>query len=68
MAKNPVQHGKTKHINVKFHAIREAERNKEVKLVHCRTEEQVTDILTKALGYVVGFGKKTGTAHLRSKA
>ncbi|KAL5861584.1 hypothetical protein ACOSQ4_002880 [Xanthoceras sorbifolium] len=51
MAKNPVQHGKTKHINVKFHAIREAERNKEVKLVHCRTEEQVTDILTKALGY-----------------
>ncbi|KAL5772657.1 hypothetical protein ACOSQ2_012581 [Xanthoceras sorbifolium] len=51
MAKTPVQHGRTKHINVKFHAIREAERNEEVKLVHCRTEEQVADILTKALGY-----------------
>ncbi|TXG53604.1 hypothetical protein EZV62_018860 [Acer yangbiense] len=27
MAKNPIQYGRTKHINVKFHAIREAEKN-----------------------------------------
>ncbi|TXG47198.1 hypothetical protein EZV62_026492 [Acer yangbiense] len=51
MAKNHVLHGRTKHINVKFHVIREAERDGEVKLVHCKTEEQVADILTKALGY-----------------
>jgi hypothetical protein len=49
MAKNPVQHGRTKHINVKFHAIREAERMKEVKLMHCSSENQLADILTKAL-------------------
>ncbi|KAL5768203.1 hypothetical protein ACOSQ2_014986 [Xanthoceras sorbifolium] len=49
MAKNPVQHGRTKHINVKFHAIREAQRNSEVKMIHCRSEEQVADIFTKAL-------------------
>ena len=44
MAKNPVQHGRTKHINVKFHAIREAERMKEVKLMHCSSENQLADI------------------------
>ena len=49
MAKNPVQHGRTKHISVKFHAIREAEKNGEIQLLHCKSEEQQTDILTKAL-------------------
>ncbi|KAH7571728.1 hypothetical protein JRO89_XS04G0126500 [Xanthoceras sorbifolium] len=32
-----------------FHAIREAQRNGEVKMVHCKSEEKVADILTKAL-------------------
>ena len=49
MAKNPVQHGRTTHINVKFHAIREAKKNGEIQLLHCKSEEQQTDILTKAL-------------------
>ncbi|KAF2324247.1 hypothetical protein GH714_011113 [Hevea brasiliensis] len=39
IANNPVQHGRTKHILVKFHAIREAERNHEMKLVHCKSEQ-----------------------------
>ena len=49
IAKNPVQHGRTKHINVKFHAIREAEKNGEVNLVHCCSENQIANLLTKAL-------------------
>ncbi|KAL6349673.1 hypothetical protein AAG906_041080 [Vitis piasezkii] len=49
IAKNPVQHRRTKHINVNFHAIREAEKNSEVNLVHCCSENQIADILTKAL-------------------
>lgn len=49
IAKNHVQYGKTKQINVKFHAIREAKNNGEVKLVHCKMEKQLADILTKAL-------------------
>ncbi|TXG57334.1 hypothetical protein EZV62_018647 [Acer yangbiense] len=49
MAKNPIQHGRTKHINVKFHAIREVEKNGEIQLVHYKSEEQQVDILTKAL-------------------
>nr|KYP38315.1 Copia protein [Cajanus cajan] len=49
IAKNPIQHGRTKHINVKFHAIREAEKNGDVQLTYCRSGEQLADILTKAL-------------------
>ena len=32
MAKNPVLYSRTKYIKVKYHALREAEANKEVKL------------------------------------
>ena len=49
IAKNPVQHGRTKHINVKFHAIRKAKKNDEVNLVYCCSENQIADILTKTL-------------------
>ncbi|CAL2258380.1 unnamed protein product [Prunus armeniaca] len=49
MAKNPVFHQKSRHINKKFHFIREAIQAKEIELVYCRTEEQIADILTKAL-------------------
>ena len=49
ITENPIQHGRTKHISVKYHAIKEAERNEEVKLVHCSSEVQLADILTKSL-------------------
>ncbi len=48
IAKNPVEHGRTKHKNVKFHAIREVEKNGEVNLVHCCSKNQIANILTKA--------------------
>ena len=49
ITKNPVQHGRTKHINVKFHSIREAEKNSLVKLHYCSIDEQLADIMTKGL-------------------
>ncbi|GJZ61178.1 hypothetical protein Tco_0617315 [Tanacetum coccineum] len=49
IAENPVQHGRTKHINVKYHAIREAEKNEEVKLKYCTSETQLADMLTKSI-------------------
>ncbi|KAL0451419.1 UNVERIFIED_CONTAM: Retrovirus-related Pol polyprotein from transposon RE1 [Sesamum latifolium] len=49
MVKNPVFHGKSKHIKIKYHAIREAEREGKVLLLYCPTEEQVDDIFTKGL-------------------
>ncbi|WJZ90607.1 hypothetical protein VitviT2T_009738 [Vitis vinifera] len=49
IAQNPVQYGKTKHMNVKFHYIKEAEKNSLVKLHYCSTDVQLADIMTKAL-------------------
>ena len=42
-------HNRTKHIDTKFHYIRELVNNAEIVLQHCRTQEQVLDILTKPL-------------------
>lgn len=49
LVKNPIQHGRTKYIAVKYNAIRKAEKEGEVKLVHCSYEKQLADILTKSL-------------------
>eukprot|EP00253_Pinus_taeda_P018945 PITA_18945 len=50
LSKNYVFHKRTKHIDTKFHYIRELVSNGEIVLKHCRTQEQVADILTKPLG------------------
>ena len=49
IAKNPVQHRKTKHIKIKYHFVREAENKRKISLVHCSTEDQLADIFTKPL-------------------
>ena len=49
MAKNLVFHGRTKHIAIKHHFIREAIEDEEVQLSICKTNDQVADIFTKAL-------------------
>ncbi|XP_071741192.1 probable disease resistance protein At1g61300 [Rutidosis leptorrhynchoides] len=48
MAKNPVFHGRTKHIDIKYHFLREVSAKKDIELKYCKTEEQA-DIFTKAL-------------------
>eukprot|EP00253_Pinus_taeda_P025863 PITA_25863 len=49
LSKNSVFHKRTKHIDTRFHYIRELVNNGEIVLEHCRTQEQVADILTKPL-------------------
>ena len=49
MSKNPVFHSRTRHINIKYHFIREAIEEGEVQLTFCKSEDQVADIFTKAL-------------------
>ncbi|KAG8497843.1 hypothetical protein CXB51_007132 [Gossypium anomalum] len=50
IAKNPVFRGKTKYFKIKFHFVREAEQSSEVSLIHCNSQDQLADILTKPLG------------------
>ena len=49
LTKNPKNHSRTKHIDIKYHFVREAVEKKDVRLVYCPIEKMVADILTKAL-------------------
>ncbi|KAM2943575.1 hypothetical protein COP2_026742 [Malus domestica] len=49
MSKNPVFHHKTRHINRRYHFIRDAIQDGTIELHYCSTEEQLADIFTKAL-------------------
>ena len=49
LAKNPVFHERSKHIDVRYHSIREHIKNEEVEVVHVPSRDQAADILTKAL-------------------
>ena len=60
LSKNPVQHSKAKHIPIKFHYIREQEKNKNIKIEYIPTKEQVVDIFTKPLN-------REAFEHLRKK-
>ncbi|PIK49151.1 putative Gag-pol polyprotein [Apostichopus japonicus] len=49
MAKNPQFHGRTKHIEIKYHFIRETVEHGTIELMYCPTEDMVADLLTKGL-------------------
>ncbi|KAJ0586508.1 putative RNA-directed DNA polymerase [Helianthus annuus] len=49
LAKDPVYHGKSKHIRVKYHFIRDLIKKNEVEVLFCTTKDQTADIMTKAL-------------------
>nr|GFC13298.1 retrovirus-related Pol polyprotein from transposon TNT 1-94 [Tanacetum cinerariifolium] len=46
---NPVQHSRTKHIDVRYHFIKEKVKKGIVELLFARTEYQLADLFTKAL-------------------
>ncbi|UYV83109.1 hypothetical protein LAZ67_22002237 [Cordylochernes scorpioides] len=49
LARNPVYHARTKHIDIKWHFIRSICSDGLVEVVHTPTQENVADILTKGL-------------------
>ena len=49
MFENPVFHDKSKHIEIKYHYIRDMVQRGAVKLLYVVTEEQIADVLTKPL-------------------
>ncbi|RVW39030.1 Retrovirus-related Pol polyprotein from transposon TNT 1-94 [Vitis vinifera] len=49
LSKNPVMHGRNKHIDVRFHFLRDLTKDGSMELVYCDTQEQLVDIMTKPL-------------------
>eukprot|EP00253_Pinus_taeda_P012929 PITA_12929 len=62
LMENPVFHDRSKHIGIRYHFIRDYVQKGAVKLEYISTDEQVADILTKALswGKHVYFKDKMG--------
>ena len=50
IVKNPVQHKRTKHIDIKYHFIRDIIRSGKFELTYIPTEDMIADVMTKALG------------------
>lgn len=44
---NQVNHGKMKHIKIKYHVVREAKSNNQIYITHCDGNAQLVDIFTK---------------------
>ena len=49
ISKNSVMHSNTKHIQIKYHFLRDQVSQKVVKLEYIDTKEQIVDIFTKPL-------------------
>ena len=48
---NPVEHHKTKHIEIRFHFIRDCNENGLIKVVKIHTDQNVSDLLTKGFDF-----------------
>ena len=51
LSKNLVLRGRSKHIDVKYHFLRDLSNDGVFNLVYCRSENQIADILTKPLKF-----------------
>lgn len=50
LVKNPILHGHSRHIKVKYHFVRESAEEGLINVEFIRSEDQLGDILTKPLG------------------
>ena len=51
MSKNPQFHGRAKHVDVKYHFVREQVTKRNIELKYCRTEDMIADMFTKGLSH-----------------
>ena len=49
LSKNPQFHGRSKHIAIKYHFIRDNVKNGTVDIEYCRSEDMIADIMTKGV-------------------
>jgi hypothetical protein len=49
LADNPVEHNRTKHIDIRHHFLRDHQQKGDIDIFHISTENQLADIFTKLL-------------------
>jgi hypothetical protein len=49
MADNPVEHSRTKHIDIWYHFLRDHQQKVDIKIAYVGTHNQLVDIFTKPL-------------------
>ena len=49
LSKDSVLHGRSKHIDVRFHFLRDLTKEKVIDLIYCRSKDQIADLFTKPL-------------------
>jgi len=49
LSKNNVYHGRSKHIDIRYHFSKEASKNGDIKIKYLKSEHMLADMLTKAL-------------------
>jgi hypothetical protein len=49
LSKNPVMHGRSKHIDIRFYFLRDLVKDEVIELTYCSIHDQIADIMTKPL-------------------
>ncbi|PNY05352.1 hypothetical protein L195_g001799 [Trifolium pratense] len=49
VSKNPIMHGRMKHIDVRYYFLRDLVKDGTLELKHCSTSDQIADAMTKPL-------------------
>ena len=67
MLERPIFHDKSKHIEIKYHYIRDMVQRGAVKILYVATEEQIADVLTKPLARLKFeyFRERLGVLHIK---
>jgi hypothetical protein len=59
LADNPVEHTRTKHIDIRHHFLRDHQQRGDIDIYHISTENQLADIFTKPLDVFYAFDRVT---------
>jgi hypothetical protein len=49
MANNPIEHSRTKHIDIRYHFLRDHQSRGDIEIAYVSTHNQLADIFTKPL-------------------
>jgi kynurenine formamidase len=49
MAENPVEHSHTKHIDIRYHFLKDHQQKGDIEIAYVNTKNQLVDIFTKPL-------------------